>query len=94
MLRRMLNRVIRWALRGGDPNLVCTEPVLTPKNALNNSRPNLNMSFYVGVGGKIVEFHKYDERTDQRISRIYVISDDRDMNEELTRVISMELMRA
>jgi hypothetical protein len=52
------------------------------------------MSFYVGVGGKIVEFHKYDERTDQRISRIYVISDDRDMNEELTRVISMELMRA
>lgn len=92
MLRRMIRKLVNWA----QYEEVQCETVLcssSRRDTLHSTRPNINMNFYVGIGGKIVEFVQYDERKDERTSKVYVISDEQSLEQELTRIISLELMR-
>ena len=47
---------------------------------------------YVGIGGKVLEFYSYNDR-DERTSKVYVVSDNEEFAEQLTRILSLELMR-
>lgn len=91
MLRGMIRRLVNWA-QYDDLKLTSTE-VVRSNDLLNQTSPNINMTFYVGIGGKVVEFVQYDRKTDERTSKVYVISDDKELDQELTRIISLELMR-
>lgn len=53
----------------------------------------LNMKLINAVGGKIIEFSRYDERTDRSSKSIYVIADEKDFTLELSRIIDMEAFR-
>jgi hypothetical protein len=95
MVRSMIKRLVDWSQKDPRDKIYATESLVSVRsNPLDNTRPNIRMEFYVGIGGKIAEFVHYDPRTDERKSKIYVISDQQDLNEELTRIISLELMCA
>jgi hypothetical protein len=53
----------------------------------------LNIMVRKAMGGKIVTFRTYDQKTDRNNHKIYVIPDDHDFEKELGKLITLESMR-
>jgi hypothetical protein len=94
MLRRLLGRIVNWASNYDEPDRfeVVSSRQDQSNNVLTHTRPTLNLTMYVGIGGKVLEFYSYNDR-DERTSKVYVVADNDDFTEQLTRILSLELMR-
>ena len=53
----------------------------------------LNIIVRKAMGGKIVTFRTYDQKTDRNTHKLYVIPDDHDFEKELGKLITLESMR-
>ena len=58
-----------------------------------DTEPGLNITVRNAMGGKIVTFRTYDQKTDRHNYRLYVIHDELDFEHELGKIITMEAMR-
>lgn len=58
-----------------------------------DSEPQLNFKIYGATGGHVMEFRRYDKKTDRYDSQLYVISTDDDMGERIARIVNMEMMK-
>jgi|GEM_PF-2680135 len=57
--------------------------------------PNLRMNIINAIGGKIVRFiGDHDHQKDRRNEKLYIITDEEDFNESLSKIITMESMRS
>ena len=52
-----------------------------------------NFTIYGANGGQIVEVVTYDEKNDREQVRRYVISDDEDLSNSLSKIVTMEFLR-
>ena len=57
------------------------------------SEPTLNFKVYSAVGGKIVEFMRYDRKNDRQENQIYIIGKDEDFGEKIAKISSLEVLR-
>lgn len=53
----------------------------------------LNMTLYKADGGTVVEFRHYDPVKDRNNNSLHVITDQEDMAQRLSQIITMEIMR-
>lgn len=53
----------------------------------------LNITVRNAMGGKIISFRHYDNKTDRNTYKLYVIPDDHDFEKELGKLITLESMR-
>ena len=53
----------------------------------------LNITMRKAIGGKIITFRHYDNKTDRHNYKLYIIADDMDFDKELGKMITMESMR-
>jgi hypothetical protein len=58
-----------------------------------NSDPTLCFKVYNAVGGKIVEFSRYDRQKDRSEHQIYIISKDEDFGEKISKISTLEVLR-
>jgi hypothetical protein len=58
-----------------------------------DSEPTLQFKVYSAVGGKIVEFSRYDPRTDRSDRQIYIIGKDEDFGEKIAKISTLEALR-
>jgi hypothetical protein len=58
-----------------------------------NSEPTLNFKVYSAVGGKVVEFSRYDPKTDRHDHQIYIIGKDEDFGEKIAKISTLEVLR-
>lgn len=81
-----------------EANKYADEP--TVANTLSSGRVNkfeqygMNFSLYKANGGFIVEYRQYDQRTDRSDNRLHIVTDDKDLGEELSKIISYEALRS
>jgi hypothetical protein len=66
--------------------------------AIDESRPDLHsqgfrLNIYGASGGTIVETTKYDQKKDENRHSLYVVTEDKDLGEELAKIITMESLR-
>ena len=54
----------------------------------------MRFQLYRASGGYVIETTQYDNRTDRRINKMYVITEDKDLGAELGKIITMEALRA
>lgn len=54
----------------------------------------LNITVKNAIGGRIVQFRHYNSKTDRNTYQVYVVPDDHDFEKELTKMITLETMRA
>ena len=54
----------------------------------------MRFQLYRASGGYVIETTQYDNRTDRRINKMYVITEDRDLGAELGKIVTMEALRA
>lgn len=54
----------------------------------------MNFTMYKANGGYIVEYRKYDQRKDQWDNKLHIITEDKDLGEELGKIVSFESLRS
>jgi len=62
-------------------------------NDLGDNRP-MTFNIYRASGGSIVELRKYDNRKDHWDNQLHVIPDDVDFNDTLSKIVTLETLRA
>lgn len=102
---RIKHKIIKWLKRDWyscDDELVCAEAMPTSNYAsggkLSASRSvespvRFNFTVIPASGGRIVEFNTYDHVRDRSVNTVHVIPDDTDFADELTKIVSMELLK-
>jgi hypothetical protein len=48
---------------------------------------------YSAVGGKIVEFSRYDRKSDRHDHQVYIINQDQDFGERIAKIATMEQLK-
>lgn len=68
-------------------------PEVVPDSGPNFDADPLRIHIYKASGGFVVETRKYDRRKDENNVSMNIITDDKDLGEELGRIITMETLR-
>jgi hypothetical protein len=58
-----------------------------------DSEPTLQFKVYSAVGGKIVEFTRYDRKSDRHDHQVYIIGKDDDFGEKIAKISTLEVLR-
>jgi hypothetical protein len=58
-----------------------------------DSEPTLQFKVYSAVGGKVVEFNRYDPKTDRNDRQVYIIGKDEDFGEKIAKISMLESLR-
>ncbi len=53
----------------------------------------MNFSIYQAVGGHIMEYSCYDERTDNHTKTLHIITSDSDLGQSIAHVITYEMLK-
>jgi len=54
---------------------------------------SLQFKVYNAIGGKIVEFSRYDRKNDRSDHQIYIIGRDEDFGEKIAKISTLEVLR-
>jgi hypothetical protein len=55
--------------------------------------PTLHFKIYNAIGGKVVEFSRYDRRSDRHDHCIYVIGKDDDFGDKIAKIATLETLK-
>jgi len=58
-----------------------------------DSDATLTFTVYNAIGGKVVEFRRYDRKNDRSDHTVYVIGKDEDFGEKISRISTLEVMK-
>ena len=76
-----------------EANLATTAKLSRGINTTLDSDDGLNIQVRAAIGGKIVSFRHYDQKSDRNYWKTYVIPEELDFERELGKMITLESMR-
>ena len=83
-------RIRNWLLKDNDDaELVYAEDCEGPDLDSNSFR----LKIYGASGGTIIETTKYDQKKDENRHSLHVVTEDKDLGQELAKIITMEQLR-
>ena len=99
--KRMVVKWVRedWEYASQDrPDDCYPGPKLSRSNSVSTGRgidsdPTLQFKVYSAVGGKVVEFNRYDPKTDRNDRQVYIIGKDEDFGEKIAKISMLESLR-
>ena len=59
-----------------------------------DSDASMTFTVYNAIGGKVVEFRRYDRKRDTSDHQVYVISGDQDFGERIAKIATMESLKS
>lgn len=62
-------------------------------NRIDLHSNSFRLNIYGASGGTIVETTKYDRKSDENRHSLHVVTDDKNLGEELSKIITMEQLR-
>ena len=62
---------------------------ITKSNRIDNER-TMTLNITKANGGWVIENRQYDKRTDRNNSSVHIITDDKDLGEEIGKIITFE----
>lgn len=101
--KRMIINWVRndWGNARDQPEDCYPSPKMSRANSIStisgranvDSEPTLQFKVYSAVGGKIVEFSRYDPKSDRADRQIYIIGKDEDFGEKIAKISTLEVLR-
>ena len=94
--------VIKWVREDWDnarntPQQDCYPSTKLSGNSINgrdvSSDPTLQFKIYNAIGGKVVEFSRYDRKLDRAFHDIYIISKDEDFGNKIAKIAMLEVLK-
>ena len=61
--------------------------------AVSDADPILNFRVFSAVGGSVVEFRRYDRKTDRNDTTTYIITKDQDFGEKISKIANLEMLK-
>ena len=61
--------------------------------AMSDAEPVLNFRVFGAVGGQVVEFRRYDRKTDRSDTTTYIITKDQDFGEKIAKISNLEMLK-
>lgn len=86
IIRRRMPNLIAGSFAGSQA------PMAISMADFNRGR-SLNFTLHPAVGGHILELSVYDEKTDRHQQRLHLISDDIEMGDAISKILTVELLR-
>ena len=75
-----------------DDSMKMSNPLSSNRNrGLDQS--GMNFTIYNAVGGHVMEYSFYDERTDNNTKNLHVINADADLGQSIAHIITYEMLR-
>ena len=91
---RFLKKAIRnWLYSDENNKVVGLSARDFPLETSVDDEPALNFRIYNAQNGKILEFNKYDRKTDKNNKTIYIVEKDKEVIEYVGKCLSLELLR-
>jgi len=83
-------RIRNWLMKDNDDaELVYAEDC----DGVDLHSQGFRLQVYGASGGTIVETTKYDQKKDENRHSLYVVTEDKDLGQELAKIITMEQLR-
>lgn len=89
---KFLIKYIYKKLREFDANL--PQALASPMKSNSLESYGMNFTVYRANGGHIIEHRTYDKRTDRNNNSLHIITDDKDLGEEIGKIITFESIRS
>jgi hypothetical protein len=90
MKMTLKQRIRNWLMNDDDtPDPYSTED----NNSVDLSSNSFRLNIYGASGGTIIETTKYDRKSDENRHSLHVVTEDKDLGEELSKIITMEQLR-
>ena len=71
------------------------EATLSTATRSNTIETNgMNFTVYRANGGHVIEYRQYDRHKDRSDNKLHIITDDKDIGEELGKIITFESLRS
>jgi hypothetical protein len=97
LIKKKMKLTLRQKLRNwlmNDDNEYCVdEAVLSVDTSPSIDSNGFRLQVYKANGGIVVETKRYDHRRDENNNSLYVITEDKDLGEEIGKIITMENLR-
>ena len=101
MINWFKQKVIQWvredwnkARNGENDVLVSSKSINTISSGRRMDQPNgMNFTIHSANGGYVMEYTKYDPRTDERNSALHIITSDQDLGQGIAHIITFEMLR-
>ena len=93
--------VVKWVRedwdRARDEQDCYPTPQISAMNTVSgrdvNSDPTLQFKIYSAIGGKVVEFSRYDRKIDRHHHDIYIIGKDEDFGNKIAKIAMLECLK-
>jgi hypothetical protein len=95
--------VVKWVREDWDKASQEQDCYASPKlsrglNAIGGGRdvgsdPTLQFKIYNAIGGKVVEFSRYDRHKDRNFHDIYIIGKDEDFGAKIAKIAMLEVLK-
>ena len=91
---KWLKRKLRkWVNEAYDEEPMQTNSISLKEPYSMASEPVLNFRVFSAVGGQVVEFSRYDHKTDRGDTTTYIIQKDDDFGEKISKIANLELLK-
>ena len=84
-------RIRNWLMN--DDEEYSNQLISVDSEGPNIQSQGFRLNVYTASGGTIVETTKYDRQKDDHRHSLHVVTDDKDLGEELSKIITMESLR-
>ena len=84
-------RIRNWLMNENDDAEECYAN--EDSNSVDLASNSFRLQVYGASGGTIVETTKYDQKKDENRHSLYVVTEDKDLGQELAKIITMEQLR-
>ena len=85
-------RIRNWLMNDND-EVEYGNAISIDEEGPNIQTQSFRLNVYSAGGGTIIETTKYDRQRDDHRHSLHIVTDDKDLGEELSKIITMESLR-
>ena len=90
MKMTLKQRIRNWLMNDNDANECYA---VEDENGPDLNSQSFRLNIYGAGGGTIIETTKYDRKSDENRHSLHIVTEDKDLGEELAKIITMEQLR-
>ena len=83
-------RIRNWLMNDNDANECYA---VEDENGPDLNSQSFRLNIYGAGGGTIIETTKYDRKSDENRHSLHIVTEDKDLGQELAKIITMEQLR-
>ena len=93
-MRWLKRKLAKWVNEYNSEPKPSRELALSADSDSVSSDPILNFRVFSAVGGRVVEFRHYDRKMDRNHTTTYIITNDQDFGERISKIATLEVMKS